>query len=174
GELGTLPGGPVLVDDPVGGPVGVSVAETLVAAGRAVTLVTQDNVAGVQLSRTGDLAAANTRLAQAGVTVAKRSLVRSGDRDGVVVEDRYAGTSKVLPAALVVYAGHDLPYVPLAPHENTTVAGDAVAPRTILEAVLEGRRAMVGLLTAPVPLGAAGARAGQLTDDVAPVDQAAT
>jgi 2,4-dienoyl-CoA reductase (NADPH2) len=174
GELGTLPDGPVLVDDPVGGPVGVSVAETLVATGRAVTLVTQDNVAGVQLSRTGDLAAANTRLAQAGVTVAKRSIVRSGDRAGVVVEDRYSGTSTVVPAALVVYAGHDLPFVPLAPHAGTVVAGDAVAPRTILEAVLEGRRAMVGLLTTPGPLRAAGPPAGQVTDDAAPVDQAMT
>lgn len=174
GELGTLPDGPVLVDDPIGGPVGVSVAETLVATGRAVTLVTQDNVAGVQLSRTGDLAAANTRLAQAGVTVAKRSIVRGGDRAGVVVEDRYSGSSTVVPAALVVYAGHDLPFVPLAPHAGTAVAGDAVAPRTILEAVLEGRRAMVGLLTAPAPLRATGTPSGQVTDDAAPVDQALT
>ncbi|HEY5335027.1 MAG TPA: hypothetical protein VIJ71_03280, partial [Mycobacteriales bacterium] len=117
---------------------------------------------------------ANTRLARAGVTVAKRSLVRGGDRAGVVVEDRYAGTTTVVPAALVVYAGHDLPFVPLSPHEGTVIAGDAVAPRTILEAVLEGRRAMVGLLTAPAPLRATGSRSGQVTDDAAPADQALT
>jgi hypothetical protein len=57
----------------------------------------------------------------------------------------------------VVHAGHDLPRNPLRPAERALVAGDAVAPRTILEAVLEGRRAMAALLAAPTALvGAAG------------------
>ena len=80
----------------------------------------------------------------------------------------------VVPAALVVYAGHDLPYLPLALRDGTAVAGDAVAPRTILEAVLEGRRAMIGLLTAPTPVRVPADRSGQITDDAAPVDQAST
>ncbi len=62
-----LPGGPVLVLDPVGGPVGVGVAEWLAQSGEEVSLVTPDPVAGTLLSRTGDLADANTRLQRAGV-----------------------------------------------------------------------------------------------------------
>ena len=61
-----------MVHDPVGGPAGVAMAEWLAAAGRTVTLVTPDQVAGTQLTRTGDLADANTRLQQAGVTRALR------------------------------------------------------------------------------------------------------
>ena len=41
-------------------------------AAAAVTLVTPDQVAGTQLSRTGDLAGANARLQRAGVTRALR------------------------------------------------------------------------------------------------------
>ncbi len=57
--------GTIVVFDPIGGPIGVAIAEEL---GARAVLVTQDNIAGNELARTGDLAPANTRLAQAGVT----------------------------------------------------------------------------------------------------------
>ncbi|MGH9299214.1 MAG: FAD-dependent oxidoreductase, partial [Acidimicrobiales bacterium] len=62
---------PVVVWDPIGGPIGVGVAEHLCRSGTAgpVFLVTPDLIAGEQLARSGDLAAANVRLAQAGVTI---------------------------------------------------------------------------------------------------------
>src|SRR5690606_20877263 len=61
----TLPAdGDVVLIDPIGGPIAVALAEEL--GGRAI-LVTQDQIAGNELSRSGDLAPANTRLAQAGV-----------------------------------------------------------------------------------------------------------
>lgn len=154
-----LPDGPVVIDDPVGGPVAISVAE-LLAPDHAITLVTQDTVAGTQLSRTGDLAAANGRLARAGVSIAKRSLVRGGGPEGVVVEDRYTGERSTVPAGCLVFAGHDLPHLPHLPELPAggaavlPAAGDVVAPRTIGEAVLEGRRAVLALLTAPAPTGA--------------------
>ena len=65
--VAALPPGPVVVWDPVGGPVAVSVAELLAGLGRAVTLVCPDFVVATQLSLTGDLAPANSRLLQAGV-----------------------------------------------------------------------------------------------------------
>ena len=61
GTLGHLPAGAVVVADPVGDSVGVAVSELLAAHGRDVVLVTGDLVAGVQLSRSGDLAPANAR-----------------------------------------------------------------------------------------------------------------
>ena len=65
-----------MVLDPIGGPIGVAAAESL--AGRGIVhLVTQDNVAGNELARTGDLAPANVRLQQAGVHLERRSIVRA-------------------------------------------------------------------------------------------------
>ena len=143
GRLSELAPGAVIVDDPVGDGVGISVAELLAAAGRDLTLVTGDAVAGTQLSRTGDLAPANTRLARAGVRIVKRSVVASVGDGAVRLQDRYSGEEDTLAAAVLVTAGHALPDDRLwarAP-AGSARAGDAVAPRTVYEAVLEGRRA---------------------------------
>ena len=131
--------GPIVILDPIGGPIGVALAEEL---GDRATLVTPDNIAGNELSRTGDLAPANVRLAQRGVTVQRRSVVRSISRQGdglvVRVQDRFSGVIHELGAVAVVDAGFRLPTDPI---EGAIQVGDCVAPRTILEAVLEGRRA---------------------------------
>ena len=66
-ELHRLPAGRVVVCDPIGGPVGVGVAELLAANGRPTSIVTPDQIVGTELARTGDLAPANTRLQRAGV-----------------------------------------------------------------------------------------------------------
>ena len=57
-----LPEGAVAVWDPIGGPIGISVAETLARARPRRHLVTPDLIAGNELSRSGDLAPANVRL----------------------------------------------------------------------------------------------------------------
>ncbi len=163
-----LPGdrGPAssVVWDPVGGPIGIGAAELLSSFGGQVTFVTPDFVAGEQLSRSGDLATANVRLARAGVEILKHSVVRGVD-GGVMVEDRFSGERRLIPHALLVDAGHRLPDDTLhrslmseagRPHP-VLVAGDAVAPRTVHEAVLEGRRVALGLAERPVaPANAAG------------------
>jgi len=135
--------GAVIILDPIGGPIGVSLAEEL---GERATLVTPDNIAGNELSRTGDLAPANVRLAQRGVTIQRRSVVRSISRDGnglvVRVQDRFSGVVTELSGAAVVDAGFRLPTEPIA---GAIQVGDCVAPRTILEAILEGRRAATSI-----------------------------
>ncbi len=141
----TLPeGGSVVIIDPIGGPIAVALAEEL---GERAILITPDNIAGNELSRTGDLAPANVRLAQRGVTVTKRAVVRDVSSDGtsvrVRVQDRFSGEVRVIDAAAVVDAGFRLPTEPI--EGVTHVVGDAVAPRTILEAVLEGRRAALAV-----------------------------
>ncbi|MEZ5145200.1 MAG: mycofactocin system FadH/OYE family oxidoreductase 1 [Acidimicrobiales bacterium] len=140
---GGLPSGPVAVWDPIGGPIGVSIAETLVAAGREVALVTPDLIVGTLLSRSGDLAPANTRLESAGVTLRKRSILRTVKKNAYVVEDRFSGELTEHKAAAVVDAGARLPDERLweSTGHHHVRAGDCVAPRTIYEAVLEGRRA---------------------------------
>ncbi len=135
----------VVVEDLVGDAVGVAAAELLSGAGSVVTLVTADLVAGVQLSRTGDLAPANARLARAGVTILKQAVVVGIDHGSVVVQDQPSGRRRRIEADLVVEAAHRWPAAPLVEGDDALVAGDAVAPRTVYEAVLEGRRAALAL-----------------------------
>lgn len=146
-----LPEGPILVWDPIGGPIGVSVAELLAAAGREVHLATQDNIVGNELARSGDLAPANARLQQAGVQLHRRSILRQVRKGAAVFEDRFTAQRREVPAALVVDAGHRLPEESLwdalasSPSLHGVRVGDCVAPRTIHEAILEGRRAAIAL-----------------------------
>jgi 2,4-dienoyl-CoA reductase (NADPH2) len=136
----TLPDdGTVVLFDPIGGPIAVSLAEEL---GDRAVLVTQDNIAGNELSRTGDLAPANTRLAQAGVTIERRTLLRVARPGEVDVEDRYSGQRRTIPCAALVDCGFRVPDEPI---EGAVQIGDAVAPRTIHEAVLEARRAALAI-----------------------------
>ena len=134
------PEGDIVVLDPIGGPIGVAFAESL---GARAVLVTQDHIAGNQLSLTGDLAPANVRLAQAAVRIHRRAIPRRATADHVVVSDRFSGEEIEIPCVAVVDCGYRLPSPPLpgAVHR----AGDCVAPRTIYEAILEGRRAALAL-----------------------------
>ena len=135
--------GVVVILDPIGGPIGVALAEEL---GERAILVTPDNIAGNELSRTGDLAPANVRLAQRGVRIQRRSVVRAvTKRDSlfvVRVQDRFSGEIAEIECAAVVDAGFRLPTTPI---DGSVQVGDCVAPRTILEAILEARRAALAL-----------------------------
>lgn len=137
--------GLIVILDPIGGPIGVDLAERL--AERAL-LVTPDNIAGNELSRTGDLAPANVRLAQRGVSVLRRSVPRkvgtnSSGNCVVTVQDRFSGQYSDIECVAVVDAGFRLPTDPIAAVAPVIAAGDCVAPRTVLEAVLDGRKAAV-------------------------------
>lgn len=146
-EGAPLPEGPVLVWDPIGGPIAISVAELLSSQQRDVTLATPDLIAGNELSRSGDLAPANVRLQASGVHLAKRSLLRRVAAGDVDVEDRFTGERSTLKAAVVVDAGYRLPDDQLwrDTGERLARAGDAVAPRSVYEAILEGRRAALAV-----------------------------
>lgn len=134
--------GDVVLIDPIGGPVAVALAEAL---GSRALLVTQDQIAGNELARTGDLAPANVRLAQRGVRIEQRTTVTAirpaAPADGIEVEvtDRFSGRCRVLAAAAVVDCGFRGPDE--AWPAATIQVGDCVAPRTVHEAILEGRRA---------------------------------
>ncbi len=164
-----LPAGPVLVHDPVGGPVGVGVAELLAAAGRPVTIATPDDVVGARLGPTGDLVDANRRLARAGVDRLTAVRLTGWTGTEAVLARRWTApppqAGDPLPngsapdgaegipcpgevrvaCAVVVDAGHRLPGRVLPDDARERFAGDVVAPRTVLEAVLEGRRAAVAV-----------------------------
>ncbi len=144
--LHRLPEGRAVVFDPVGGPIGVGIAELLAANGRPASIVTQDQIAGTQLAMTGDLAEANARLQRAGVARELRSLLRGVADDHVLLEDRWTGEQRTVDCGFVVHCGHRLPEQTLYLHRpGTPRAGDCVAPRTVLEAVLEARRAALAI-----------------------------
>jgi mycofactocin system FadH/OYE family oxidoreductase 1 len=144
-----LPAGPVLVHDPVGGPVGVGVAEWLAGAGAEVALSTPDQIAGTLLARTGDLAEANTRLQRAGIRRELRSLLRSVRGGNALLEHVWTGEPRWIPCTSVVDCGHRLPEDRLGrARRDLARAGDCVAPRTALEAVLEGRRRALEVVAA--------------------------
>ena len=146
-----LPAGPVLVWDPIGGPIGVSIAELLAPRG-PTALAFPDQIPGQMLGLSGDLVAASARLQSAGVTLLRRCQLRRAGEDTAEVEDTLSGAVRPVPARLVVDAGPRLPADPADPDSLVgydpsvaVVAGDAVAPRTIYAAVLEGRRAALAL-----------------------------
>jgi hypothetical protein len=111
------------------------------------------------LALTGDLAPANTRLLQRGVTLLKQHRLMAVTATGAVVDNVVTGARQTIPAACVIDCGHRLP-APLVPTGSdpvgtsvilegsdpvgTSAAGDVVAPRTIYEAILEGRRFAAG------------------------------
>jgi len=130
----------VAVWDPIGGPIGVALAEMLAGAA-TVSLIFPDQIPGQNLALSGDLAPANTRLQSAGVRLERRATLRRVTKEGAEIEDHFGAGTRLVPADLVIDAGHRLPDETLP----GTRAGDAVAPRTIHEAVLDGRRAALAL-----------------------------
>ncbi len=141
GGLASLPKGPVVIHDPIGGPVGIGVAEWLAEAGVPSSIVTQDQIAGTLLSLSGDLADANTRLQRLGVRRELRTMVRAVDNGQVVLEDVWTGVQRSLECGVLVDCSFRVPDEDLyLSRPGTLRAGDCVAPRGILAAILEGRR----------------------------------
>jgi 2,4-dienoyl-CoA reductase (NADPH2) len=104
-------------------------------------------VVGTQLSRTGDLAPANARLARAGVRLVKRSHVVGVSAGEVLVEDRYTGEKHQLAASILIESAYRVPAPPFVfgssnAREHVVTAGDAIAPRSAYEAILVARRAV--------------------------------
>ena len=131
--------GDVVVLDPIGGPIGIAVAELALSAGARVTLVTPDVVVGSQLAASGDLVAANARLAAGGATLVLHAVAVRVAEGAVVVEDRFTGSIVSIRADQCVDAGHRLPGRAWEPPAR--LIGDVVAPRGIQAAMLEARRA---------------------------------
>lgn len=167
-----LDGDEIAIWDPIGGSTGIAVAELIAGRRPKVSLVTPDAIAGTMLSLTGDLAGANVRLQQAGVTIVRRQRLRSVSVDGLDLVHVFTGASDHLPADVVVDASARQPKPGPEPAAATTPAtgateatgtatpgqtkvptairiGDAVAPRTVAEAIREGRAAALAIEARP-------------------------
>ncbi|QBJ95615.1 mycofactocin system FadH/OYE family oxidoreductase 1 [Rhodococcus sp. ABRD24] len=149
----SLESGPVLVLDPAGGPVAVSVALWLAERGREVAIVTADQLIGSRLGPTGDLVDANSRVQRAGVTRYLASVAVSAGAGEALLENRFTGVRTRVPCAVLVSCAHPLPNEELVIEGARVVrVGDCVAPRTALEAVREGHLAALSA----VPTSSAG------------------
>jgi mycofactocin system FadH/OYE family oxidoreductase 1 len=140
-DAASLPAGRIAVWDPIAGPIAISVAERFAMAGRSVVLITPDVLVGEKLALSGDLAPAQQRLHGTGVELVKRAIVRLVTGTSVEIEDRFSGVRSLVDATTFVAAHHLVPDTTIDPHERAIHAGDRVAPRTILEAIREGRSA---------------------------------
>ena len=140
-----LPEGPIAVWDPIGGPIAIAMAEWLSDRGHRITLITPDLLVGEKLALSGDLAPSQNRLHGRGITLHKRAILRWVGGSSVEVEDRFSAVMSTIDAVAVVACGQRLPDTSVDPDELLPQIGDRVAPRTIHEAILEGRRAAQSL-----------------------------
>ena len=137
-----------LVLDDEGGFLAPTAAERLVAEGFTVEIATTHPVVGAEIDPTQQPFVFR-RLALAGVVMTPHLSGVSSDADGVTLRNIYTERDERREGVgLVVMAGYRHAVVDLRdqltalqPELRVVVAGDALAPRTLLDAVAEGARA---------------------------------
>jgi dimethylglycine catabolism A len=136
--------GRVLVLDDEGGFLAPTAAEAL--AGREVEIATSHPSVGAQIDPT-QLPFVLRRLYEQGVALSPNLQGVSSDDDGITLRNLYTDAEvRRDGVGLVVVAGHRRAYAPLVEALEPTVrVGDALAPRTLLDAVAEGARAGASL-----------------------------
>ena len=143
---GALPGsGRVVVVDRQGSYPAIDAARAAARSGRPVTMLTEDAVVSSQLGATGELSPWYRAAAALGIELRPMTVVVEVTAGAVRLRHRYGTAGEELAADCVVLADHELPddalYHRLAgalPRVELRRAGDCVAPRRVLHAVLEG------------------------------------
>ncbi len=141
--------------DPIGNNVGIAVAELLAHRGRSVTFITPDAIAGTLLALTGDLPGANVRLQQAGVAFQRRQRLVAIGGGSASLRHVYTAAATEIAVASIVDCSARIPNDGLwtaltdPHHQRVHRAGDAIAPRTVAEAIREGRAAAEAILAGP-------------------------
>ena len=138
--------------DDEGGFLAPTAAERLVAEGFAVEIATTHPVVGAEIDPTQQPFVLR-RLALAGVVMTPHLRGVSSDAGGVTLRHLYTERDERREGVgLVVMAGYRRAVVGLRdeltglrPELRVVVAGDALAPRTLLDAVAEGARAGAGV-----------------------------
>ncbi len=146
---GEAPAGPgkAVVIDAIGDQVGMGTAEWLAARGWTVELVTPDMFAGQRLTATQELTPWNQRAAAQGIVLTPQIEVAraaAGTVVGLDIHDRRP--VHLTGVDLIVRVAHEVPdetlYLTLKESGMRVFrAGDAVAPRSLSQAILEGYRA---------------------------------
>jgi mycofactocin system FadH/OYE family oxidoreductase 2 len=145
---GALPGaGRVLVIDRQGGYPAIDAARLAAERGRPVTIVSEDAVVSMQLGSTGELTPWYQAAAALGIELRPLTTVLEVAPPRVRVRHRFGAAEESLEADCVVVADYELPddalYQELRaarPDLSLRRVGDCLAPRRVLQAVLEGGR----------------------------------
>ena len=124
---------------------GAGTALALAEAGHAVTIVTPAGVVGKEIERTAADLPLRQRLRELGARFVTDAAIREWRGDAAVVT-QFAGPDEVIPADTLVIAACNRPEDGLANALGGTdldvrSVGDAVAARTAVMAIYEGRRA---------------------------------
>jgi 2,4-dienoyl-CoA reductase-like NADH-dependent reductase (Old Yellow Enzyme family) len=148
---GHLPGsGRVVVIDRQGGYPAIDAARVAAGRGRPVTIVSEDVFTSMQLGSTGELTPWYHAAASLGIELRPLTTVAGVEPGGVRLRHRFGILEELLEADCVVVAGHELPDDSLYQELRKTRAdggpevcrvGDCLAPRRVLQAILEGGRA---------------------------------
>jgi 2,4-dienoyl-CoA reductase-like NADH-dependent reductase (Old Yellow Enzyme family)/thioredoxin reductase len=143
-----LDGADVVVVDDIGHLPAYVAAELLCDAGARVQVVTAAPMAAHAIEETTQRRTTR-RLAGKGVRFATAAVAAATAADGLRVRDTLTGEERHLPASLVVAAhpnrAHDELSAALGDGVDVYVIGDALAPRTALEAVRDGHAVGRGL-----------------------------
>lgn len=144
---GRLPGsGRVAVVDREGGQPAIDAAEAAAAAGRPVVIVSEDAFVSSRLGLTGEFAPWYRRAAALGIELIPQSVVVAAAPGELTLRHRFGdGTRRLEGVGAVVVADHELADDALHRGLSGRVAelhraGDCIAPRRVLHAVLEGNR----------------------------------
>ncbi len=138
-------GNRVLYIDESGGRSGASTVEFLVDQGKEIEMVTSDPFIGVELAPIGELNLMRQRLLKKGVVFRQEVEVEEICEDKVVAREKYSDRT-------IVFTGHDTVVIDAGNVVEDDLyqqlkgvvgelyrIGDAVAPRSIEMAILEGR-----------------------------------
>jgi 2,4-dienoyl-CoA reductase (NADPH2) len=144
---GRLPGsGRVVVVDREGGHPAIDAAEAAAAAGRPVVVVSEDAFVSSRLGATGEFAPWYRRAAALGIELVPQSVVVGAAPGELTLRHRFGDrTRRLEDVDAVVVADHELADDRLHRGLAGRVAelhraGDCLAPRRVLQAVLEGNR----------------------------------
>lgn len=146
---GQLPGeGRVVVVDRQGGYPAIDVARLAAERGRPVTVVSEDATVSSQLGSTAELSPWYQAAATLGIEMRPLTTVLAATPPEVRLRHRFGAAEEVLKADCVVLADYELPEDSLyrqlrsaRPDLSLRRVGDCLAPRRVLQAILEGGRA---------------------------------
>jgi hypothetical protein len=145
--LGVLPGdGLVVVVDREGGYPAIDAAEAAAATGRPVAMVSEDAFVSSRLGLTGEFSPWYRRAAALGIEMIPQTVVTAAAPGELALRERFGDRTRRLEGVgAVVVADHELAEDSLHRALRGRVAelhraGDCVAPRRVLHAVLEGNR----------------------------------
>lgn len=138
------PGKRVILLDETANWKGGGTALALAEAGHEVTLVTPAAAVMAEMARTGADIQMRARLRELGVRIITEGVVREWHGDGATVQAS-GGKAERIPADTLVVAATNVSERGLGDELSAPMIGDAVAARTAVMAIYEGRKAGMGV-----------------------------